>query len=149
MLKETIYTLISDGVDTFLFGSMSEFDNLSWSIVTQIKETHPFVKRVYVRSSSQYIEKSYEQYLLQFYEETYFPSGVGKAGKLAYVKRNYEMIDNSDYCIFYYSDNYQSSLIRNSGTKLAYDYAVKKKKVIINLCKAGSADCSLELKDQN
>ena len=34
LLKETVVTFIEKGVTTFLFGSMSEFDNLSWEIVT-------------------------------------------------------------------------------------------------------------------
>ena len=55
------------------------------------------------------------------------------------------MIDNSNYCIFYYNENYipilkrqaknhaLSPIGRNSGTKIAYEYAIKKKKLIINL----------------
>ena len=57
------------------------------------------------------------------------------------------MIDNSTYCVFYYNENYTpplkrtpkrntvSTSKRNSGTKIAYDYAMKKKKQIINLYK--------------
>ena len=45
----------------------------------------------------------------------------------------FEMIDKSNYCVFYYNANYTPLKKRNSGTKIAYDYAVKKKKIIINL----------------
>ena len=66
-------------------------------------------------------------------------------GKAAYVERNYEMIDNSSYCVIYYDENYLPPRRKNSrrdlfdyqpnsGTKLAYDYAVKKGKSIMNLC---------------
>ena len=69
-----------------------------------------------------------------------------KAGKYSYVERNFEMIDNSMYCVFYYNENYITPLkggtkhniissMGNSGTKTAYEYAMKKKKVIINLYK--------------
>ena len=134
LLKQTIIELINNGATTFLFGSKSEFDDLSWEIVTELMEKFPFIKRVYVRSSFQYIDESYLRYLLQFYEETYFPPKIEKAGKFSYVERNYEMIDNSNYCVFYYNDKYVIST-RNSGTKIAYDYAVKKKKIIINVYK--------------
>ena len=52
------------------------------------------------------------------------------------------MVDDSDYCVFYYDENYtreskyskNNMIIRTpqSGTKLAYNYAVRKKKKIIN-----------------
>ncbi len=146
-LKETVVTLINKGVITFFFGSMSEFDALSWEVVTELKKEHPCIRRVYVRSAYQYINEAYEKYLLKSYEETYFPPKIEKAGKYSYVERNCEMIDSSTYCVFYYNENYitplkrQSkynttvTLRRNSGTKIAYNYAEKKKKTIINLYK--------------
>ena len=147
LLKETIITLINKGVTTFLFGSMSEFDDLSWEVVTELKEKFPSIKRVYVRSTYPYLDKAYEEYILKFYEETYFPPKLEKAGKYSYIERNYEMINDSAYCVFYYNENYippikrqnKHKLLlpsrRNSGTKIAYEYAKKKKKEIINLFK--------------
>ncbi|MBR5439105.1 MAG: hypothetical protein IKV61_02690 [Clostridia bacterium] len=145
LLKETVILLIKKGATTFLFGSNSEFDDLSWEIVTQLKNEYPFIKRVYVRAAFQYINTSYTEMLLQSYEETYFPKKIENAGKYSYVERNYEMINLSTYCVFYYNKNYlptrkkQSKrdifapARRNSGTKIAYDYAIKNKKQIINL----------------
>ncbi len=145
-LKDTVITLINKGATTFLFGSMSDFDNLAWETVTNLKTEYPFIKRVYVRSNYQYIDKLYEDYLLTAYEETYFSPRLKNAGKYSYVERNYEMIDNATYCVFYYDKNYvpQPKLPtkkhtlptrnRNGGTKIAYDYAIKKRKEIINLC---------------
>ena len=147
LIENTALTLINKGVTTFLFGSKSEFNDLSWEIVTKLKQTHPFIKRIYVRSTFQYIDKFYEEYLLESYEETYFPPKLENAGRYSYVERNCEMIDQSDYCVFYYNENYVpplkrqskritiSPLKRNSGTKIAYNYAKKKKKEIINLYK--------------
>lgn len=68
LLRDTIVTLIDKGVTTFLFGSKSEFDNLSWKIVTELKKNYPLIKRVYVRAAYQFLEKSYEEYVLQSYE---------------------------------------------------------------------------------
>ena len=67
-----------------------------------------------------------------------------KAGKASYVERNQEMINKSDYCIVYYDENYLPPRRKNSrrdltdyqpksGTAVAYDYAMKKNRVIINV----------------
>ena len=66
------------------------------------------------------------------------PKKMINAGRAAYVERNCEMIDNSDFCVFYYDGKYTAAK-RKSGTKIAYDYAVKKKKQIINT-KAGDGE---------
>ncbi len=145
LLKETALSLIEKGAKTFLFGSKSEFDKLSWEIITEIKKEYPFIERVYVRSAFKNIDESYKKFLLEFYEKTYFPPKIEKAGKYSYVERNYEMIDNATYCVFYYNENYDAPLKRQpknnmllptkqkSGTKIAYEYALKKKKQIINV----------------
>ena len=148
-LKETVTALINRGASTFLFGSMSEFNGLAWETVTELKHKYPQIKRIYVRSSYKHISPSYEAHLLQSYEETYFPLKIEGAGRHSYVERNYEMIDKSDYCVFYYNKHYVAPLKkqskhtalprsrRQSGTKIAYNYAMKKKKAIINLCATG------------
>jgi hypothetical protein len=72
---------------------------------------------------------------------------VYSAGKASYVERNQEMIDDSDFCVFYYNENYLppkrkrtnrdlSTYQPKSGTRLAYEYALQKSekqgKVVIN-----------------
>ena len=63
------------------------------------------------------------------------------AGKSSYIQRNYAMINDSDYCVFYYDENYlpeKRKMSKNSisyyqpksGTKLAYHYAIQKKKMM-------------------
>lgn len=50
-LIEIIEKLIVDEkVDTFLFGSRSDFDDLCYDIITQLKEKYPHIKRIYVRA---------------------------------------------------------------------------------------------------
>ncbi len=131
-LKELIEKLIVDNaVDTFLFGSKSNFNSLCYDLVTEIKEKYPQIKRIFVRAEYPEINDSYIEYLHKYYEDTYYPSSVMGAGKAAYVKRNCEMIDKSDFCIFYYNEDALPEK-RKSGTKIALDYAVtKKKKVFI------------------
>ena len=136
--------IVNEKVETFLFGSKSQFDELCHKIVTELKEKYPHIKRIYVRSAYQYIPDWYEKSLLENNEDTYFPEHMEKAGKASYVERNQEMINKSDFCIVYYDENYLPPRRKNSrrdlcdyqpksGTAVAYDYAVKKNKEIINL----------------
>ena len=132
-LTEIIEKLIVDEkVDTFLFGSKSRFNSLCLELVTEIKEKYPHIKRIYVRAEYPDINEQYTNYLLESYEETYYPEHIIGSGRAAYVERNYEMIDNSHYCIVYYDEpNFPTT--RKSGTKTALDYAIKKEKQVINI----------------
>ena len=132
-ITENIEILITDKyVDTFLFGSKSQFDTICLEIVTELKEKYPLIWRKYVRAEYPFISDAYREYLLESYDETYYPKKILGAGRAVYVRRNIEMIDNSKYCIVYYDENY-SLPNRKSGTKIALDYAIKKKKEIILL----------------
>jgi uncharacterized phage-like protein YoqJ len=124
--------IVEKQVDTFLFGSKSRFNSLCLELVTKIKEKYPHIKRIYVRAEYPYISEHYKNYLLESYEDTYYPEKILNSGRAAYVERNYEMIDNSHYCIVYY-DQSNAPTTRKSGTKIALNYAVKQGKQIINL----------------
>ncbi len=129
-LYDTIERLIVDkNVDTFLFGSKSQFDDLCYELVSKIKEKYPHIKRVYVRAEYPYISEQYKDYLLKNYEYTYYPQKIIDSGKAVYIKRNYEMIDKSKFCIVYYDEK----ISRISGTKIAFEYAVRLKREIVNL----------------
>ena len=132
-LTMIIESLIVDKqVDTFLFGSKSQFNSLCHETVTEIKQKYPHIKRVYVRAEYPYINEEYKNYLLESYEDTYYPEKIKNSGKAVYIKRNFEMIDNSQFCIVYYNDS-NSPTTRKSGTKIALDYAIKQSKNIINI----------------
>ena len=144
-LTKEIEVLISEkDVVIFYFGSKSEFDDLCHKVVTELKEKYPHIKRIYVRSAFQHIPDWYEDSLLKHYEDTYFPERMEKAGKASYVERNQEMINKSDFCVVYYDENYLPPRRKNSrsdltayqpksGTAVAYEYAMKKNRVIINV----------------
>lgn len=132
-LTDIIEKLISEEkVDTFLFGSKSQFNDLCLKLVTEIKVKYPHVKRIYVRAEYPHISEQYKNYLLENYEDTYYPKSILNSGRAAYVERNYEMIDKSHYCIVYY-DEQGAPTTRKSGTKIALDYAIKRKKEVIIL----------------
>ena len=74
------------------------------------------------------------------YSGAMMPDRLWSAGAARYVERNQEMINASDYCIFYYDENYQPPRRKyskrsvgdyqpKSGTRIAYEYAVQQKKV--------------------
>lgn len=144
-LKELIKHLITDkGVDTFLFGSRSDFDTVCLALVTELKKKYPHIRRIYVRAEFPYISESYEAYLLERYEESYYPERIGRTGRAVYIRRNYEMIDHSGYCVIYYDENYMPPRRKqsksgvadyqpNSGTKLAFEYAKKKGLTVVNV----------------
>lgn len=144
-IHEVAAKLISCGADTFLFGSKSQFDNISLNTITELKQVFPSIKRIYIRAEYPVIDTNYQAYLLQFYEETYFPENLEKAGRSVYIQRNQVMIDKSDICVFYYNSSYippqksQSKKVlapsnhKKSGTAMAYAYAKQKNKQIINL----------------
>lgn len=98
--------IIEKNTEIFLFGSKSQFNDLCYRIVTDLKADFPNIKRIYVRAQFPYISNEYELYLLHDYEETYFPINIYNAGKLVYVERNFEMIDKSKFCVIYYDENY-------------------------------------------
>lgn len=132
-IRTTVLDLIDNqGVDTFLFGSRSQFDELCLKIVTEIKEIRPHIRRIYVRAEYPYISADYEKYLLTFYDETYMPESIIHAGKAVYIERNRYMIDSSDICLMYFDNKYSLNQNYNSGTKDIHKYAVSKKKLIIN-----------------
>jgi len=141
-LKNVILELITKhSVYTFLFGSRSNFDELCYNIVTEIRESYPCIKRIYVRAEFPYISDTYRNYLLKKYEDTYYPEKILNAGRAVYVERNYEMIDKSDFGVIYYDENYlsgkeKSSRKKVSGTEIAYNYAKRKKLQIINIYKS-------------
>lgn len=134
-LKTALYQtieglIINEKIDTFLFGSKSQFNDLCLSLVTEIKEKYPQIKRVYVRAEYPCINDDYKNYLLTYYEDTYYPPKATNAGKASYIQRNYEMIEKSRFCLIYY-DKEKLPTTCKSGTKIALDYAKRKGKGII------------------
>lgn len=145
LLKIIVKELITEEkIDTFLFGSKSLFDKICLRVVTELKNEYPHIKRIYVRAEYPYIDEDYEAYLLKNYDHTYYPKRIINAGRASYVERNQEMIDKSNYCVVYYDENYMVPVRKNnkrgivdcqskSGTKFAYNYAIKKGLIIENV----------------
>jgi len=158
-IKDTIEDLIiNHNVLTFLFGSRSEFDFLCHLVVTELKDKYQNIKRIAYTCKNEtctleserahwkevfgHLKK--EKVTLLGVEEEVEHKTKYTSGKACYVERNQAMIDNSQFCVFYYNPNYKPKFRKtakssfgyyqpNSGTALAFSYAKRKQKIIINL----------------
>lgn len=142
-LQSILLDLVETGTVNFIFGDHSAFDSLCYELVTELKEKYPVIKRINFRKDYEDTDDYTMQFLIVGYEESICPKGVGSAGRASYVERNQAMIRESDICIFYYDENYQPSRRKTSrrdlfdyqpksGTALAFQYAKRKNKTIIN-----------------
>lgn len=156
---DTVLALITDGANTFLFGSRSEFDTLCWNVVTELQAKYPNIKRVSYNTPHESAITSIEERQrlelissklvgsevhLKDYENAVDSLKSSRATKDVYIMRNQEMIDNSDVCVFYYNKDYLPPRRKQSkrhvldyqpqsGTAVAFAYAKRKGKTIINL----------------
>ena len=107
-------------VTIFLFGSKSEFNDLCYRIVSELKCKHNYIKRVnYPCKGEFYIleqEKDYYENLfkqinknkinINSFDEIILIEEIFKGYKSSYIKRNFKMINESAYGLFYYLEDY-------------------------------------------
>lgn len=159
-LIETVKDLLGKGVRKFYIGTRAfDFDDMCYDVVTYFKTIYPDIVRVCLTTRHEWRGKTAEtepyaydsdimgqELTYDGYEITYTPDNLWDSGKASYVERNKMMIDDSEYCVFYYEEGYAPEKKQiskkgisgmytsgHSGTKIAYDYAVKKGKKIINV----------------
>ena len=146
-VKETVeHLIVEEGVDTFLFGSRSNFDELCHIVVTELKEKYPYIRRIaylckhetgcLVGTGMELKRKIKEitgrnAYVAE-YEEIRKSDRVNSAGRTCYVERNQWMIDDSDFAIISIKKNYLLSQ-SISGTFLVYKYALKRNVIILEV----------------
>ena len=145
-VKEVIEDLIvNKNVSYFLFGSKSKFNDLCHLVVTKLKEKYSYIERIEYTCKSEdcLLEKDKNKWEeinkqllknnsnLLFYDNEFEFKNKYVAGRASYIERNFSMIDDSFYCVCYCKLN---SNVK-SGTQTAYQYAIRKKKQIINVCK--------------
>ena len=148
-VREVVERLIlEENVDTFLFGSRSKFDELCHIVVTELKEKHPHIRRIaylckhetacLVGAGMELKRKIKEitgrDTYVPEYEEIKKSDRVNSAGRASYIVRNQDLINESNYCVFYYNLEYQPPQCKQvrrgictyqlkSGTRAAYEYA--------------------------
>lgn len=116
-LIKKINTLIDIGVNEFVFGSNSEFDNICYHIIEN------YNKKITIFCCG----KENRRYDKIFYTNVPFENR-----KNIYIERNKSLIDYCDIIIFYFDDQY-SFPKTNSGTRIAYEYALRKRKQVFNI----------------
>ena len=146
-IRLAVERLIGRGVEEFIFGDRSEFNDLCNKVVAELQETYPQIRRIQFRVTYP-VADAYTLRLVQGgYDESYFPEEIRRAGRAAYMERNRAMIRASQYCVFYYDPLYTPQPRRRtrraapqSGTRLAYQYAQQTGKIRIDLYPPPSAD---------
>ena len=142
-VRETIERLIvEEGVDAFLFGSRSKFDELCHMVVTELKEKYPHIQRIaYLckhesgclagegkKEQCRIKELTGRDVYVRAFEDIKKSDRVNSAGRAAYVERNYLMIDDSEFVIFKLLKNCEN---QKKGTYLALRYLERKKKMAL------------------
>lgn len=138
-LRALLLELIREGATEFLFGDHSQFNDLCYDAVTALRQDYP-----QLRTGDPELSDYAKRFFFDGFEDNICPAGVAAAGRAAYVERNQTMIRESDVCVFYYAPAYSPPRRRaskhsvtdyqpQSGTALAYAYAVKLGKRVVNL----------------
>ena len=149
--------IVNDKATYFLFGSRNQFDYLCHGIVSELQQKYPSIVRVACTCRSEAAtmkeDKEREEEIwrtllhkevrIKDFDAEYEHPTKYSSGRGSYVERNQAMIDDSDICVFYYDENYLPLRRKNSprdisdyqpksGTRIAYEYAIKKEKRVIN-----------------
>ena len=140
-VRETVERLIvEERVDTFLSGSRSNFDELCYIVVTELKEKYPHIQRIAylckhesgclvgagMDEKRRIKELTDRDVYVREFEEIKKSDRINSAGRACYVERNYWVVDNSDFVIMYFEIKLEKRL--RSGVCVTYEYAKKKLK---------------------
>lgn len=131
VLKLTVFIeklIVNKNFGIFYFGGFGMFDDLCYKIVSQLKQKYPYVKRIFCLSDPRHQRVSkrpnwlkneeYEEYVYLELKYDYWYTRI--------YFRNCEMINRSDFVIFYAKEN------EDSGAYKALQHAIKNKKDFIN-----------------
>ena len=131
---------MEEGIDTFLFGSRSNFDELCHIVVTELKEKYPNIQRIVylckhetgclvgegAKMKQQIKQLTGRDVYVSEYEDIRKSDRMNSAGRATHVERNYWMIDDSCFVIIYCES--AKIIPKPSGTLLPYNYSRQKGK---------------------
>ena len=105
MLKEKI---VKDNYTVFYFGGFGDFDDLCYKLITELKKEFNDIKRIFCLTDYKYSTKPINKFTDKEYEEVvYFDLEFNWWYKRIYY-RNLEIINRSDYVIFYVNKTKES-----------------------------------------
>lgn len=138
-LKYKLTTLLEamitrHNVTTFYFGGFGEFDDFCYKTVCELKQKYPHIQRIFCTADPRWLRPIKRPRWLnnENYEDIVYLDLKFDWWYTRIYYRNCEMINQSDYVVFYVID--KSS---NSGAYKAMQYAQKKKKEHFNLVEMG------------
>ena len=119
---------IDRGIRIFLFGGRSDFDDLVYDIVSEIKSQNSQLnlKRIFCFPLDKQLRKPPNWFQRKAYEGYECPAKDFDWWYTSIYYRNCAMIDQSDLVLFYAEER------ENSGAYKAYKYAVKVHKYLVN-----------------
>lgn len=119
---------IDRGIRIFLFGGRSDFDDLVYDIVSEIRlqNSHLNLKRIFCFPLEKQLRKPPNWFLQKEYDGYSCPTKDFDWWYTSIYYRNCAMIDQSDLVLFYAEER------ENSGAYKAYKYAVKIHKDLVN-----------------
>ena len=120
-LFDTVEELIKEGAKEFLLGGYGSFDSMAAGVVRELKQTYPKIRSTLVIP---YLDRKYDN--LDYYDASIYPPIEKAPKRLAIIKRNEWMVDNSDVVIAYVDHDW-------GGAARTYAYAVRRKKKVVNL----------------
>lgn len=128
-LKKEITNLIeNEKVTTFYSGAKGAFDRLCAHTVDEFRKDYPFIKSYWVLSYMPIEKDEYIERISKIFDDTVYPAIENVPQRLAILKRNEWMVNNSDFLIAYVN--------RLGGAYKTLEYAEKRRKIkIINIAK--------------
>ena len=120
-LHDIVEELIKEGAKEFLLGGYGSFDSMAAGVVRKLQQTYPKIRSTLVIP---YLDRKYDN--LDYYDASIYPPIEKAPKRLAIIKRNEWMVDNSDILVAYVDHDW-------GGAARTYAYAVRRKKKVINL----------------
>ncbi len=145
LIEKFVNLIEKEKVLVFKFGFYGEFNDLCYKVLLKLKLKYSQIKLVlyslnnevaYTFEEAEQIKQKYEKqnrvFSYKCFDEINYLEDIDETKlKYAYVLRNKKLIDESDFCLIYYRKNYSLPNNRNSGTKIAYEYAQKQNMDIV------------------
>jgi len=117
-------------VENFLFGIKTAFSGACYLVLSDIKEIHPFIKLVNIKSYEGF--DIHNKYFENYYDVEYFPQELKYCFHLLGKKKTF-MINVSQVCLFYKSNNID--IKQQEDFEKMYNYAKSKNKKVIVVIK--------------
>lgn len=118
--------LILEGVTTFYFGGMGNFDHIAAGIVKNCKGEFPHIKMVLSLPYHTLSFKKNREYLQNYYDSIVFPLPKNVCPKAAISQRNSWLVEQSTHVICYLRR-------KSGGAYKAVEEAQAKAKIVIRV----------------